>query len=208
MTTRLWSFLCISLVAWSVAIAEPRRDEYARGVELFAADRYAEAIVEFKSAYDRKPRALILFNIAQAYRKDGHFEEALVFYRRFLASATPAEKAPVAEEAGRYVREIEENLALQRKLAEQKQPPPPPPPAPVVQQPQPPPLQAPEPPPPKPVLIVDKPAPAPAKSTPVYKRWYLWTPVLLVAAGIAIGVGVGVTQHYPSTDLGIKAAQF
>jgi hypothetical protein len=203
-TASLKSFLCISLFAASFAVADARHDEYSRGVELFAADRYPEAIVEFKKAYERKPRAMILFNIAQAYRKDGHFEDALVYYRRFLGEASPTEKAPVAEEAGRYVREIEENLALQRKLSAQATP--------VVQQP---PAQ---PPPPEPVAppaqpVVQKPVvvldtPPPAKSTPVYKRWYLWTPIAVAAVGIAVGIGVGVTQHYPSTDLGIRAPVF
>ena len=52
---------------------------------------------------------------------------------------------------------------------------------------------------PKPVeakpIVAEKPAPA-EQRTPVYKKWWLWTIVgVVVVGGVAVGLGVGLTQN-------------
>ena len=50
----------------------------------FQVGNYEQAIVEFQEAYQRRQLPTLLFNIAQAHRKSGHWAEALSLYERFL----------------------------------------------------------------------------------------------------------------------------
>ncbi len=45
-----------------------------------------------------------------------------------------------------------------------------------------------------------QPLTARAQKRPVYKKWWLWTVVGVVAAGAAVGIGVGVTQSSSRFD--------
>lgn len=55
-----------------------------RAAGAFAAQRYDEAVDAFATAYALEPTPLLLFDIAQVYRKAGQKRAALVFYGRFL----------------------------------------------------------------------------------------------------------------------------
>ncbi|TMQ08064.1 MAG: hypothetical protein E6J90_41555 [Deltaproteobacteria bacterium] len=66
-------------------------------------------------AYDLRPEPIILFNVAQTYRLEFSSEQALVYYKRFLAESKIAED--LRDEAQTYVAEIE---AEQRAREEQK----------------------------------------------------------------------------------------
>ena len=53
---------------------------------LFQQDQFAEAEREYKAAYEAWPLEGFFFNIAQCERNQGHVEEAIVFFERYLGS--------------------------------------------------------------------------------------------------------------------------
>ena len=114
-----------SLAVWMAvatpAAADPReraaKAHYQKGARLFAAKRYAQALVEYRAAYELSPRPPLLFNMARALHQNGDKAEALEHYRRYL-DAVPA-KGPVADEAREFA------AALERELGPAPAPPPP-----------------------------------------------------------------------------------
>jgi tetratricopeptide (TPR) repeat protein len=215
MSSRSGRLLVVALLAATViapgpARAESAKDAYGRGLSLYAAGKFQDAADAFLAAYRLKPKPLILFNVGQAFRKQGDLDQALVYYRRFLDEASPAERAPLEEETRKYVHELEAEQALKKSLIDKadteeankldfpkKSEPPP-----AVAPPATPPATT-------PALTASAPAEPPHKQ-PVYKAWWLWTAVGAVAAGVAIGVGVGVGAHSndPSTALGTRQPSF
>jgi tetratricopeptide (TPR) repeat protein len=209
--SRLLFTLSICVLAAQAADAAPptAKEAYQHGLQLYEADKYAEAAQAFLDAYAQKPNPMILFNVAQAYRKGGQFKLALEYYRRFLAEAPQASRAPLAAETNRWVAEIEAHLALERDMLEKAErdeearqrarkmqvvmpPPAPPPPAPA----------------PAPIVTKEKREP-PKPRTPAYKAWWVWTPVAVGVAAIAVGLGAGLgVKNEPTTTLGIQTAAF
>ena len=176
--------LLISSTVWAAP-----KDQYSRGVQLYQAGQYEDAIDAFREAYQQKPRALILFNIAQAFRKDQKPASALEHYQRFLAEVKPDEETASQANARKYIAEIEAQLALVSK----------PSPAPVVVAPA---VVVVAPPPAAPAVVEKKP-----EKQPVYKKWWLWTAVAaaaVVIVGVGVGVGVGNKSNDPSTALGTR----
>ncbi|MBX3162567.1 MAG: hypothetical protein KF773_41785 [Deltaproteobacteria bacterium] len=71
------------------AFADAGRHAHERG-------DYTAAIAAFKEAYVIAPAPALLFNLAQAYRLRGDCDDAALMYRRYLASAPPADEAALA----------------------------------------------------------------------------------------------------------------
>jgi len=185
-----------------------------QGRALFAAGRYADARDTFIAAYRETTDPRFLIDIADCHRALGGWESALRYYRAYL------DEQPQAKNRGYVERRIAEVEALARGGAAV--------PAPVA----PPPATA-SPPPATtsaPPAIATAPAPAeaaneavavesapvvseaPATPTkPVWKRWWVWTIAGGAAAGLAIGLGVGLTPHdaaVPSTVGGYYEPRF
>jgi hypothetical protein len=78
---------------------------YARGVEHYAAQRYKEAITEFEAALAYKGEPRLLFNIAQCYRKQELFTEAIEYFDKYL-QADPDVAPAVRAEVGAYQAEL------------------------------------------------------------------------------------------------------
>lgn len=57
---------------------------YKEGRKAYDLGRFEEAIRRFSAAYEAKPAAELLFNIAQSHRMLGQCDKALFFYRRYL----------------------------------------------------------------------------------------------------------------------------
>jgi tetratricopeptide (TPR) repeat protein len=172
----LW-VLAALVVAPSRAAAEgtaQARASYRRGVQHYNLGEYEDALRDFKDAYRRQEDPAILFNIAQCERQLGHKPDAVRLYRSYLAAA-PA--APNRADVEDLVAKLQSAIAAEQ--AAQAAPPP------VT-----------EPPPPTPVAVVAAPRPR----TPVYKRWWLWTPIGLGLAGVALGLGLGLglQPHAPT----------
>ena len=85
----LASVLVIGVAAPSQVLADKNDDERARvlydkGNTHFDLAEYDAAIAAFKEAYSISRRPGLLYNIAQAYRKQGNCVQALEFYRNYL----------------------------------------------------------------------------------------------------------------------------
>lgn len=87
------------------------RAHFARGGQFYQDSDWSHAIEEFRAAFDLWPNPVILFNLAQAYRRDGQLSRATETFTRYLETApslTREQRAEVEES----VREIEETRAL------------------------------------------------------------------------------------------------
>ena len=103
----IWGMLVLS----SPAGAQPAAPDatakrlYAAALQAYDSGRYDVAIKAFEAAYARAPADLLLFDLAQSYRKKyvtqgdaAALTQAIALYRRFLAtSATGRERAAAAE---------------------------------------------------------------------------------------------------------------
>jgi tetratricopeptide (TPR) repeat protein len=96
------------------------RARYDRGVGLYNTGQYDRAIEEFRGAYELKQVPIILFSLAQAHRKAGHYKEAIETYERFLGS-DPKEQLKL--EAQKFLDESKAALQAQeeeKRKAEEK----------------------------------------------------------------------------------------
>jgi tetratricopeptide (TPR) repeat protein len=176
------------------ASAQDFKTHYDLGLALYQAQKFDEAIPEFKAAYDIDPKPQLLFNIAQAYRKAGHPREAIQYYDRYL-SVNPGIDTDTRRKVDGYLAEARNTLAaleleMKRRLAEEK--------AAREPEPPPPPLLSPGPAPPPQPQVLSPPVMNPVdppQATPVYKRWWFWTIIGgVVAAGVVTGVVVGTQK--------------
>lgn len=82
------------------------------GRENYLAGRYELAITEFEAAYSLVPEPILLFNLAQAHRKKGSRDQAILFYQRYLAAAP---RARDREEVETRIRELQAESATQTR---------------------------------------------------------------------------------------------
>jgi len=114
-----WLGLVLALVLWSSALrAAPTatpgelavaRALYQRGTQHYRLTEYAAALADFTEAYRVVPQPAFLYNIAQAHRELGHFDDALKFYRSYLAASRTDDPERPSIEA--RVRELEVKIA-------------------------------------------------------------------------------------------------
>lgn len=65
------------------------REHFESGAKAYKLGDYERAIVEYKASYDLHPAPLLLYDLGQAYRKVGRFEQALHSYQQYMADAPP-----------------------------------------------------------------------------------------------------------------------
>src|SRR3954468_20935139 len=96
----LLGVICLCLLPRLVlADAAQARAHFERGRTFFEVDEYRKAMAEFKAPHIDKPDPAFLYNIAECYRRLGEVSEALLFYRRFLATTPPGDKTrPIVEQ--------------------------------------------------------------------------------------------------------------
>ncbi|MFO0573782.1 MAG: hypothetical protein U1A78_07290 [Polyangia bacterium] len=176
------------------------RELIDRATRAFGSGDYDTAIAELSLAYQRKPVAQFLFNIAQAHRKAGRFREALSFYERFVHDdlASPLLPEAQAHAAAMRARLDAELATAEREAAER-----------VAR-----------------VRAEEAEAMAKAregdrvraeaelrralaqKEAPVYKRKWFWGLLGgLVAAAVITGVTVGVVLKNPPEPVGTLETQ-
>lgn len=203
-------FFCVSIGLQRSAEAQANdfRTHYELAVALYQAQKFEEAIPEFKAAYDIDPRAGLLFNIAQSYRKAGHPRDAIQYYDRYLTS-DPRIDTDTRRKVDGYLAEARNTLAaleleMKQRLAEEKaardrdsEPPPP-----AIHQP---PVVAPAPAPPPPLVSIE-----PRRDvTPVYKKPWFWVTlgaVAVVVVGAGVAAGVVVSRNRDLTPDGVPKA--
>jgi tetratricopeptide (TPR) repeat protein len=177
------------------ATDEPEVQRHAElGKRHYERERYREAIVEYRKAYELKADPIFLHEIAQSYRHLGIIDRALFFYDRYL-TADP--EAPHREEVETIIEELEAARAAGADPPATA-PAPLPSPPPTVRFP--PPRAA------DPAIVVvgGGSLPQAAPSRPLWKRWWFWG--ALGAAALGITAGVVLTRdrdpRTPATELG------
>jgi hypothetical protein len=193
-TQQLLALICLCLLPrLALADAAQARVHFERGRTFFEVDEYRKAIAEFKAAHIEKPDPAFLYNIAECHRRLGEVADALVFYRRFLATAPAGDKTRAL---------VEQRIAELKTVAEDpKLAPPDSPPAGAgdgLALNAPPPSGEPA------AVVLEKPAPAPAAHAPPFytRPWFLVTVgVVLVASAIGIWA-LSRTPEPPGTALG------
>jgi tetratricopeptide (TPR) repeat protein len=161
----LAAVLMASLAAPVLAAPKDNREMKAR--ELFAGQRYEEALDLYIKLYAEKLHPNYLRNIGRCYQNLGDPEKAIGSFREYLRKARNLPGEERAEIEG-YIKEMED-----LKHARETPPPPPrvdPPPQIVTAPPQ--------------AVVVVPPPPRDEESRPVYKRWWFWT-----AVGVAVAAG-------------------
>lgn len=160
---------------------------------------YKTTEAEYWAAYGLKPQTIILFNIAQVYRKEERWNEALTLFRRYLKeepSSTLAGEVEgrIAEANARIQtqKRDSERLAAERLakanvlLAERMME----------------------------LRDIDRKIAAQGSSgnaKPVYRRPWFWGILGVTIVGVGLGVGLGVVMHPPldpSSDLGLRVVYF
>lgn len=86
------------------------RDRYELAVSKYNAGDFAAAAQEFEAAYNLKPVPRLLFNIAQAHRKQDHLTESISYFERYL-EADPQIKPEVRAEVLAYRAELKAKKA-------------------------------------------------------------------------------------------------
>ncbi|MFH0900443.1 MAG: hypothetical protein V2A73_07420, partial [Pseudomonadota bacterium] len=80
------------------------RIHYQKGQSKYDLAEYESAIVEFKKAYELSDAPGLLFNIAQAHRRNGDCKQALRFYKNYLRRQPDA---PNREEVEKLIADME-----------------------------------------------------------------------------------------------------
>jgi tetratricopeptide (TPR) repeat protein len=154
-----------------------------RGIRLFKEGNYDGAVQAFTAAYVLSPKPMFLFNIAQAHRKAGRPQEALLSYQLFLRKAP---ETPLRAETEAYIELVRTQL--------QARPPEPAKPPPAV----------------TPLLAAPAAVPSKAEArVPLYRRAWTWIVVgaaVAVTTGVAVGVYLGTRP--PPTTLSIVEPTF
>jgi iron complex outermembrane receptor protein len=89
--------LLLALLLPALALADKRADakrHFREGMALIAAGQVERGIAELKRAYAIKPHPAVLYDIAKAYVEIGDIEEALGYFRQYVAT-DPADKEHV-----------------------------------------------------------------------------------------------------------------
>lgn len=175
--TRLAPLLLLLLAAqaWAGPIEESKA-HYDRAIELSRHEHYKQALGEFQAAYDLQPKPVLLYNMAQCYRRLGQAREALDHYQRYY-DLEPDKTEDMKAKVQAYLAQM--RSWLERKSgAPGEDPGLAPAPAP-----------APQPPLPPPPAVAAKPPPR-----PIYKRWWFWSALGVVTAGAVAGI---VAATYP-----------
>lgn len=72
--------------AQALSPEEEANQHFDRGTTAYNLGRFDDAIADYRRAYEVKGDPAFLFNIAQAYHQLGVDDQALFFYKRYLAS--------------------------------------------------------------------------------------------------------------------------
>ncbi|MSU75050.1 MAG: hypothetical protein EXS55_00840 [Candidatus Magasanikbacteria bacterium] len=98
-----WTQTSAKITANQVAMS---REHNEKGKALYIQGRYQEAIVEFEKAYENLDAPEYLFNLARAYDSAKQYEDALRFYRAYLAKGTLPE-SPQRQAMVQKIAEVE-----------------------------------------------------------------------------------------------------
>jgi tetratricopeptide (TPR) repeat protein len=195
-----WILLAAMLLVGIPARAESpaereAREHYTLGQKLFDQARYADALAEFQQSYALSKYPALIYKMALCQDQLGRSAEAVESYESYLKADPQTSRRAGVEERIVKLRETLHPSAAWPPGGAAKEPTSSQPlssssatSSPAAQQPQSSSSSS--------SAEVSKPA---SKSTPAYKKWWLWTVVGVVAVGAAVGIGVGVTASQQSS---------
>src|SRR5438067_129584 len=99
----LRSLSLATLVVAMLAAGDARADNteakelFKRATAHYDLGRFALAAEEYEQLYEMHPDAVLLYNIAQAYRQAGNVDKALYFYQTFLRKVPDTKLRPEVE---------------------------------------------------------------------------------------------------------------
>ncbi len=194
---RVWILLALLLLAGSARADDKAkaREAFRVGTQHFKLGEYEQALDSFKEAYRNYESPVFLYNIAQCERQLNHKQEAIRFYRQYLADAKDAQNR---DEVQAIITKLQSALDEERAAVNK------PPQGPL--EPTPPPATTTTTTTTNGATLTATAPPPPPEKTPVYKKWWLWTAVGVVAVGVGVGLGVGLgtssSGSLPSTTFG------
>jgi hypothetical protein len=179
----------------AVADAPDAKTLYKRAETAFALGRFADAADLFEKVFELKQDPAVLYDAAQSHRLAGNKQKALVLYQNYLRMFGERENSDVVEK-----RIAELKAAIEAEKAASTNPPtgllkdkpdaPSTPPAVET----------------KPALVVTPSLPPPPPKKPLAKRGWFWGVVagsiVVVGAGVALGVVFGTSAQPPAVTLG------
>ena len=181
---------------------------YGKAREESNKGKLKEAVRLYKAAYELRPNPVLLYNIARLLHKLTRFQEARIYYQLFLDS--PVEDSEQKRKAREYIEALREKPSPEKVV----------PSTPVAETPTVPGAAAS----PSPTTSASTPAAAVrsaqpssnvlatarlgTESTPLYRKWWLWTIVGGAVAVGAVGLGVGLSQAKPGTQVPADAFQY
>jgi tetratricopeptide (TPR) repeat protein len=155
------------------AITRTAKRHFTKGENLFALGKFDEALEEYQSAFEAKSIPGFLFNIGQCYRNLGDLDQAIFSFRKYL---TLQPDAPNASSVESLIKELEDTKAREngaRLIGDKRN------------------------------KRMDPEKPPPEKARPIYKKWWFWTGVGVVAvAGGTTAYLLSRGSDAPSTSLG------
>jgi tetratricopeptide (TPR) repeat protein len=203
----VWVPATLLLLASATALAvDDAKAHYQKATAHFAVGEYHDAAVEYEEAFKLKQDPAILFNAAQSFRLAGDNQQALLLYNNII-------KLYPSTQYAKDSRERIEKLAQSGTSPPTAVPPPVapiPPPAPVVTAPPPaiePAASAPG----ASAMVVSSAPPSTSEAHPIYTRWWFWTAIGVVAAGVVItavavssgGGSAGSWNNLPPVQAGL-----
>jgi len=178
-------------VAHAEKAADKAKKHYKQGTVFYNAGDFDKAIQEYLEGYRTKPDPVFLFNVAQSYRQLGNHEKALFYYKGYLREAPDAPNRAEVEER---VRDLDDLIKRRREATDSPPSGPAEPPLTGT------PAEGDEPKIPDPADAAaagdDEGAPPAGPglvdqgggSRPIYKKWWFWTAIGVVAVGATVGI--------------------
>ncbi len=125
----LMVFPSLSLFAASPAMAEGEKKpdfvaakrHFKAGQEFLQMDRYADAVVEFKKAYEITKDGLVMGQVAEAFAKAGDYESALAALMIYREALPESERAAADELKREYEKAIQRGRSKKLVLPDEKQ---------------------------------------------------------------------------------------
>jgi tetratricopeptide (TPR) repeat protein len=107
--------VCLSSLPARADDAAAAREHYRLGTKLYDLRRYKEAAKEYEAAFEAKDDPALLFNIAQAYRFAGAYDDAVASYRSYLRRVPHATNRAEVEKRIREMQELSEAQKRQQE---------------------------------------------------------------------------------------------
>jgi hypothetical protein len=85
----LFAVTCLSSLALAAPQPKEGKEHFDKGMSAYNVQDWAQAITEFKQAYQLDPQPAYLFTLGQAQRLSGDCDAALFSYRAFARNAPP-----------------------------------------------------------------------------------------------------------------------